>query len=100
MPPFRIVARHPDRGHSDHAWAQVGGTFDSREDADAHIRTAAAEEPAARRALKPEDRLVHNPLVSFTSDDYDVRVQELVASKVEDRDGFPVEVEHKWKDVN
>lgn len=99
MPPFRVVARHPDRGHHDHGWAQVGGTFDSLEDATHRITAAASADPVQARSLAPDERVVSDPYQRVHTLSYDHKVQELVATRTEDQNGFPADVEHTWKDV-
>jgi hypothetical protein len=103
MPPFRIVVRHPDSSHHDHAWAAVGGVFDTPEDIDEVLEQADGVEPSVPGSLAPEQRVrvtVPQRLAEFVGQGYEVRSQELVV-KTEGTDdaGQTIPVEHKWKDV-
>jgi hypothetical protein len=96
--PFRVVARHPDPDHHDHAWAQVGGLYDYKDDAKDAAAVQATLEPNPQ-SLDPEepvrpdqDRLV----AEYSALGYERKVQELVTTK-SDGDGEPIE--SRWKDV-
>jgi hypothetical protein len=99
MPPFRIVARHPDRGHNDHTWAQIGATHDSLEDVEAVLKASRSADRPGPRSLPLGERVVSDPLVDRAEAGYETKVQELAPSKTEDVNGFPVDLEHTWKDV-
>lgn len=104
MPPFRIVVRHPVKGHHDSSWATVGGVYDTLEDAQEELDAVGDHEPRVPVLLAPEDRVkltVTDRLAEFDSLGYESRVQELVVkSEGTDDAGQTVPVEHKWKDVS
>lgn len=103
MPPFRIVVRHPDKGHHDNAWAQLGPLYDAREDAD-EVLAVEREHAPVPTSLEPEERVrlgVEDRLAEFDSLGYESKVQELVVKATGTDDaGATVPVEHRWKDVS
>ncbi len=101
MPPFRIAARHPDKDHHDHAWHQIGGLYDSVEDAQDVIDDPVS--PGDPKSLDPEQRVVRDARVVTTERDglgYEMQVEELMPDKMgTDDNGMEIVLEHKWKAV-
>lgn len=104
MPPFRIVVRHPDRGHHNHAWGPVGPVFDAREDVDEALADVTpADLTPAPTSLPVEERVrvtLADRLAELEALGYDRKVEELVvAEEGVDDAGTPAPVAHKWKDA-
>lgn len=98
MPPFRVVARHPDKDHSDHAWAQVAGLFDYADDAQAALKPGSFDDPVPQ-SLDPDEPIRPDPerrVQEAIVFGYELKAQELVV-KTEGDGETPSE--HKWKDV-
>lgn len=108
MPPFRIAAHHPDRGHKDYAWAQVGDLYDDAADALEMIQRAADQDPELAtvdpRSTDPERRERPGPdgrIAELVALGYEFKVQDLVPKTLgEDDTGAEIVVEHRWKDVD
>lgn len=102
MPPFRIAARHPDRDHVDHAWFQIGGLYDTAEEAQAHIDEDAL--PSAPESRPVEERPVRGPAAQTSERaelGYEIRVESLEESAHGTDDaGGTIVTEHKWKAVS
>lgn len=104
MPPYRIVARHPDPGHHDHAWAHVGGVYDALEDAVEDLAAAAEHPPPpAPASLAPEDRVrvrLGGLIAEMRALGYEEKVQELEATEWgADDAGNEIATAHEWRDV-
>lgn len=101
MPPFRIAARHPDSKHPDRTWFQIGGLYDSADDADNAINEDAYIAPP--RSLAADERVVRNAVVQTTEYaglGYELRVEELVPKGTGTDDaGGEIVTEHAWKAV-
>lgn len=104
---FRIVARHPDKAHKDHAWAAVGPVFDDRAEAlealDA-VDDEHREEADRRDESIPADERVRitlsHRLAEFEVLGFQFKVQQLRETAwAEDDAGGIVATAHDWKDV-
>lgn len=84
MPPFRVIARHPDKDHHDHAWFAVGGHYDYEDEAKAAAKASSMGNvtKVAPQSLDPEEPIKPDQqrLVSELAElGYEMKVQELPA---------------------
>lgn len=107
MPPFRVIARHPDEDHKDSAPASVGTVFDDREDVDEFIQAATEadrKELHRRNVSVPIEKRVrkrdHEELAELADLGYEIEVEELQVSEwgKDDADN-DVPATHEWKRV-
>jgi hypothetical protein len=99
-PPYRIIARHPDKSHHDHSWYQVGSTYDYVDEATDAIKDADGKLTLVQRPLDPDEPI--RPSMSRLIDErkalgHEFKVQELVPEgEVQDDGSYE---SHVWKDV-
>lgn len=89
---YRVVARHPDKDHHDHAWHQVAGPFDYLDEAELSEAALDRVQPESQ-SLAPEEPVrpdPERPLAEALAAGYETKLQELHA------DGDDA---HRWKDV-
>lgn len=105
---FRVAVRHPDRKHASHAWAQIGGTFDTAEDAQEELVDAAAsadleEIRRVDASIPPEERVRKRDadgLAELLDLGYEAKIEKLVVTEVaKDDGGNDVATAHAWRDA-